>query len=65
MWIVGKGYISVKMTEAMFTFRAEVLKSYIEIDVANLKEKNANNTLLKEQREKIIGRFIHTRIVVV
>mgnify|MGYP007070334711 CR=1 FL=1 len=27
------------------------------IDVANLKEKNANNMLLKEQREKIIGRF--------
>ena len=28
-----------------------------EIDVANLKEKNANNMLLKEQQEKIIGRF--------
>ena len=29
----------------------------VEIDVANLKEKNANNMLLKEQQEKIIGRF--------
>ena len=29
----------------------------MEIDVANLKEKNANNALLKEQQEKIIGRF--------
>lgn len=29
----------------------------VEIDVANLKEKNANNALLKEQKEKIIGRF--------
>ena len=28
-----------------------------EIDVANLKEKNANNALLKKQQEKIIGRF--------